>query len=87
VDSPGSLQFGLDQKSRLFLRRFFITILGIALVALALAPQAPLHSFAAMMLVAATLDSIFAALHRDQLDAPSSPPPPSAKFSLVVPIP
>jgi len=71
VDSPNSLQIGLDQKSRLFLRRFFITVLGIAFVAFALAPQAPLRSFATMMLVAGTLDSVFAALRRDRLDAPS----------------
>jgi len=71
VNSLYSLRFGLDGQSRAFLRRFFITIVGIAFVAFALAPEAPLRSFGTMMLVAATLDSVVATLRRDRMNAPS----------------
>jgi len=71
VNSPHSLRFELDGKFRSFMRRFFITIVGIAFVAFALAPQAPLHSFGTMMLVAATLDCVVATLRRDRMNAPS----------------
>jgi hypothetical protein len=71
VISPHSLRFGLDGQSRLFLRRFFITLAGITFAAFALAPQPPLSSLAAMTMVAAALDSVVAVLRRDRLNAPT----------------
>jgi len=69
VDAPNSL--GLDLQSRLFLRRFLITLAGITFAAFAFAPQSPWQSLAGMTFLAATMDSIIAALRKERLNARS----------------
>lgn len=69
MDAPHPLRRGLDFQSRLFLRRFLISLAGITFAAFAFAPQSPWQCLAAMTLLAATMDSILAALRRDRLNA------------------
>lgn len=71
MNAPHSINGGLDFQSRLFLRRFAITLAGISFAAFAFAPHSPWQSLAGMTLLAAMMDSIIASLRRDPLNGRS----------------